>query len=74
MQIVEGDIIRTIRDNIQHIGHLHTAGNPGCNALDEMQERGPLPFSCAQMPRSFPSGRESFQRFSRDASTSAFNS
>jgi hydroxypyruvate isomerase len=34
----EGDIIRTIRQNIQHIGHFHTAGNPGRNELDETQE------------------------------------
>ena len=29
MQIMEGDVIRTIRENIQYIGHFHTAGNPG---------------------------------------------
>ncbi len=29
MQIMEGDIIRTIRQNIQYLGHFHTAGNPG---------------------------------------------
>ena len=29
MQIMEGDVIRTIRDNIQHIGHFHTGGVPG---------------------------------------------
>src|SRR5438477_478806 len=28
MQIMEGDIIRTIRENVQHVGHFHTAGNP----------------------------------------------
>jgi hydroxypyruvate isomerase len=38
MQIMEGDIIQTIKDNIQHIGHFHTAGNPGRNDLDEHQE------------------------------------
>ena len=38
MQIMEGDIIRTIRQNVQHIGHFHTAGNPGRNELDETQE------------------------------------
>lgn len=38
MQIMEGDIIRTIRDNIEHIGHFHTAGNPGRKDLDEDQE------------------------------------
>jgi hydroxypyruvate isomerase len=38
MQIMEGDIIRTIRDNIQHIAHFHTGGNPGRNELDDTQE------------------------------------
>jgi len=38
MQIMEGDLIRTIRDNIQHIGHFHTAGNPDRRDLDEDQE------------------------------------
>ena len=38
MQIMEGDLIRTIRKNIQHIGHFHTAGNPGRHNLDDTQE------------------------------------
>jgi hydroxypyruvate isomerase len=38
MQIMEGDIIRTIRENIQHIAHFHTGGNPGRNEIDETQE------------------------------------
>jgi hydroxypyruvate isomerase len=38
MQIMEGDIIRTIRENIQWIGHFHTAGNPGRHEFDETQE------------------------------------
>ena len=38
MQIMEGDIIRTIRANIQYIGHFHTAGNPGRHELDATQE------------------------------------
>jgi hydroxypyruvate isomerase len=38
MQIMEGDLIRTIRDNAPYIGHYHTAGNPGRNDLDEQQE------------------------------------
>ena len=38
MQIMEGDLIRTIKSNIAHIGHFHTAGNPGRNDLDETQE------------------------------------
>jgi hydroxypyruvate isomerase len=38
MQIMEGDVIRTIRDHIRWIGHFHTAGNPGRNDLDDTQE------------------------------------
>ncbi|HEY0753752.1 MAG TPA: TIM barrel protein [Ktedonobacteraceae bacterium] len=38
MQIMEGDIIRTIRDNHAFFGHYHTAGNPGRHELDETQE------------------------------------
>jgi len=38
MQIMEGDIIRTIRENIRRIGHFHTAGVPGRNDMDETQE------------------------------------
>ena len=38
MQIMEGDIIRTLRTHNEAIGHIHTAGNPGRNELDEAQE------------------------------------
>jgi hydroxypyruvate isomerase len=38
MQIMEGDLIDTIRKNIQYIGHFHTAGVPGRHELDENQE------------------------------------
>jgi hydroxypyruvate isomerase len=38
MQIMEGDVIRTIRDNIQYIGHFHTGGVPGRHELDSTQE------------------------------------
>lgn len=38
MQIDEGDVIRTIRDNQQYIGHYHTGGVPGRNIIDETQE------------------------------------
>ncbi|HEU5217996.1 MAG TPA: TIM barrel protein [Gemmatimonadales bacterium] len=38
MQIMEGDIIRTIRDNIAHLGHFHTGGVPGRHELDDTQE------------------------------------
>ena len=35
MQIMEGDVIRTIRDNIAYIGHFHTGGVPGRHELDD---------------------------------------
>lgn len=38
MQIMEGDVIRTVRQNIKWIGHFHTAGNPGRNDMDDTQE------------------------------------
>ncbi len=38
MQIMEGDVIRTIKKNAQYFGHYHTGGNPGRNEIDETQE------------------------------------
>jgi hydroxypyruvate isomerase len=38
MQIMEGDVIRTIRDNREYIGHYHTAGVPGRHEIDTSQE------------------------------------
>jgi hydroxypyruvate isomerase len=38
MQIMEGDIARTIRDNIQYFAHFHTGGNPGRHEINETQE------------------------------------
>ncbi|MGE3615175.1 MAG: hydroxypyruvate isomerase family protein [Gemmatimonadales bacterium] len=38
MQIMEGDVIRTIRDHWDAIGHFHTGGVPGRNEIDETQE------------------------------------
>jgi hydroxypyruvate isomerase len=38
MQIDEGDVIRTIQDNNQYIGHYHTAGVPGRHEINESQE------------------------------------
>jgi hydroxypyruvate isomerase len=38
MQIMEGDVIRTIRDNQQWIAHYHTGGVPGRHELDDTQE------------------------------------
>jgi hydroxypyruvate isomerase len=38
MQIMEGDVIRTIRDNKQWLAHFHTGGVPGRHELDDTQE------------------------------------
>lgn len=38
MQINEGDVIRTIRDNHSYFGHYHTAGVPGRQDIDDSQE------------------------------------
>jgi hydroxypyruvate isomerase len=38
MQRMEGDVVATIREHIEHIGHFHTGGVPGRNEIDESQE------------------------------------
>lgn len=38
MQIMEGNVIETIRKYIKYIGHIHTGGVPGRHELDETQE------------------------------------
>ncbi len=38
MQIMEGDLIRTIQENYAFIGHFHTGGNPGRHEIDGSQE------------------------------------
>jgi hydroxypyruvate isomerase len=38
MQIMEGDVIRTIQQHHPHIAHYHTGGVPGRNELDDTQE------------------------------------
>ncbi len=38
MQIMEGDVIRTIEANREHYGHYHTGGNPGRHEIDDTQE------------------------------------
>lgn len=38
MQIMEGDVVRTIERYSPLIGHYHTAGNPGRHELDGTQE------------------------------------
>ncbi len=38
MQIMEGDVIRTVRDSQAWIGHFHTGGVPGRHEIDDTQE------------------------------------
>ena len=38
VQIMDGDIVRNIRDHFQWIGHIHTGGNPDRKEIDETQE------------------------------------
>jgi hydroxypyruvate isomerase len=38
MQIMEGDVIRTIKENYQYIAHYHTGGVPGRHEIDDSQE------------------------------------
>jgi hydroxypyruvate isomerase len=38
MQIMEGDVIRTIQNNHTYFAHYHTGGVPGRNEIDETQE------------------------------------
>ena len=38
MQIMEGNLIDTIKNNIDYIGHFHTGGNPGRNEINDTQE------------------------------------
>jgi hydroxypyruvate isomerase len=38
MQIMEGDVIRTIREQKEWIAHFHTGGVPGRHELDDTQE------------------------------------
>jgi hydroxypyruvate isomerase len=38
MQIMEGDVIRTINENHQYFAHYHTGGVPGRNEIDDSQE------------------------------------
>jgi len=37
-QIMDGDVVRNIRDNFQWIGHFHTGGNPDRHDIDDSQE------------------------------------
>ncbi len=53
MQIMEGDVIHTIQDQKQYIGHYHTGGVPGRHELDETQELGAGPYRQAVVATGF---------------------
>jgi hydroxypyruvate isomerase len=38
MQIMEGDVIRSVREHLAEIGHFHTGGVPGRHEIDDTQE------------------------------------
>src|SRR5256712_127242 len=54
MQIMEGDIIRTIRDNRERIAHFHTGGVPGRHELDGTQALNWHPVAAAIADTGFP--------------------
>ncbi|MBI5691264.1 MAG: TIM barrel protein [Verrucomicrobia bacterium] len=39
MQIMEGDVIRTIKDYAPYLAHYHTAGNPGRNEFEPQDQQ-----------------------------------
>jgi hydroxypyruvate isomerase len=43
VQAMDGDLVRRIHQLKEYIGHVHTAGNPGRNELDENQEINYVP-------------------------------
>ena len=54
MQIMEGDVIRTIRDNINWIGHFHTGGVPGRHEINGTQELNYRAIATAIADLNFP--------------------
>ena len=54
MQIMEGDVIRTIRDNINSIGHFHTGGVPGRHEINGSQELNYRAIATAIADLNFP--------------------
>jgi hydroxypyruvate isomerase len=54
MQIMEGDVIRTIRDNINWIGHFHTGGVPGRHEINGSQELNYRAIATAIADLNFP--------------------
>jgi hydroxypyruvate isomerase len=69
MQIMEGDVIRTIRDNIAQLAHFHTGGVPGRH--DWTTRRSSTGARCARRSR-IPGSRVTGHEFvpSRDPLTS----
>jgi hydroxypyruvate isomerase len=53
MQIMEGDVIRTIERDHQYFGHYHTGGNPGRHELDDTQELNYPPIARAIVDTGF---------------------
>ncbi|MFZ4575780.1 MAG: hydroxypyruvate isomerase family protein [Phycisphaerales bacterium] len=53
MQIMEGDVIRTITDHADAIGHYHTAGVPGRQDLDDAQELQYAPIARAIIEKGY---------------------
>jgi hydroxypyruvate isomerase len=53
MQIMEGDIIDTIHENIKYLAHFHTGGVPGRNELDDTQELNYRPIAQAILDSGF---------------------
>ena len=70
MQIMEGNVIRTIQESHAYIGHYHTAGNPGRNEIDDTQELNyPAIMRAIKGPGSRGSWRRSSSRSARPRST-----
>ena len=53
MQIMEGDITDTIRENIKYLAHFHTGGVPGRNELDDTQVLNYRPIARAILDSGF---------------------
>ncbi|MGH8124051.1 MAG: hydroxypyruvate isomerase family protein [Rudaea sp.] len=54
MQIMQGDVIRTIRDNIDWIGHFHTGGVPGRHEINASQELNYPAIAAASADLNYP--------------------
>jgi hydroxypyruvate isomerase len=54
VQIMDGDVIRRLRQHAAYIGHVHTAGNPGRGELDDRQEINYPPIMRALLEIGYP--------------------